>query len=262
MVMEKIVGRNASYYLNDEKSAQVIAEKMAKTLVKIHKTYPNCIQDSNILQQQYELKQRGLLEIMFFINKRCPNFLGFSPPRQRRFIAAVKRLKYIEPKKFRPTLVHLDYEPNHVIVSNGRCIVVDWGEASIGDPAYDVAWTYHKLRLGRAKAKVDLGEYFVKSYEKYNGQRLVNLQFCKDTVAIEMAKWCGLSPFYGNRFRNYAKFVALFFGDVVGELARAMYVYRLRGLMTGHHTSIWSNIEYIQNYATRYLQRDRYGAPN
>ena len=258
MIMERIVAKDASKYFKDEKNAQVIVKKMAKGLVKIHEVDPNCIENSNVLRQQYELKQQKLLEIRFFINKLCPRFLGFSPPHQRRFILAVKQLRCIEPKKVCPTLLHLDHEPNHILVLNGRCIVVDWGEASIGDPAYDVGWTYHKLRLERENAKVDLGEYFVKCYEKYSGQKLVNLQFFKDNVAIEMAKWSGLSPFRTSRFRNYVKLLALFFGDIVGEVTRALYVYRKQRFMAGHHTSVWTNIGYIQSYALRYLEKDRY----
>lgn len=258
MIMERIMAKDASFYLNDEETAKSIVEKMAESLSMIHNVGLDHINNSEALWRQYELKQKLLLEVRSFINKRCTRFLGFCPPPQRRFITAVKRLGYIEPKKVSPTLVHLDYEPNHVLVLDGRCIVVDWGEASVGDPAYDVAWTYHKLRLGREKAKIDLGEYFVKCYEKYSGQKLVNLQFFKDAVAIEMAKWCGLSPFHATRFKNYRKLVSLFFGDIVGEVKRIMYVKRLRRVMAGHHTRVWSNINYIQNYTLRCLESDRY----
>jgi aminoglycoside phosphotransferase (APT) family kinase protein len=264
IIMEKIIGKTASDYLNDEVNAQIIVDKMAKILVRIHKLDPNCIQNSNVLQQQYELRQQGLLKIRFFINKRCINFLGFCPLPQRRFIAAVKRLEEVKPKKFRPALLHLDYGPDHVFVSNRRFIIVDWGLASIGDPAFDVAWTYHKLRLGREMAKMDLGEHFVKRYEKYMGQRLVNLQFCKDMAALEIAAIFGLSPFHAqaSQFRNYAKLVDLTFGNIFGKLLGAKELHRLQRLMALHHTSIWSNIEYIQSYATRYLERDRYNTRN
>lgn len=258
MIMERIMAKDASNYLNDEKNSKIIVKKMAKSLVNIHKVDPKHVENSNVLRQQYELKQQELLEARFFINKRSPRFLGFSPPHQRRFIAAVKKLTCIVPKKVYSTLLHLDYEPNHILVLNGRCIVVDWGEASIGDPAYDVGWTYHKLRLERENAKVDLGEYFVKCYEKYGGQKLVNLQFFKDNVAIEMAKWSGLLPFYGRRSRNYARLLSIFFGDFIGEFMRALHVYRKKKIMAGHHTSVWTNIGYIQSYALRYLERDKY----
>ncbi|UCH32590.1 MAG: aminoglycoside phosphotransferase family protein, partial [Candidatus Bathyarchaeota archaeon] len=198
IIMENIIGRTASHYLNDEAKGQIVIDKMAKILVRLHKLDPNCLQNSNVLQEQYELRQRGLLKLRFFIDKRCMNHLFFCPLRQRRFIAAIKRLEEVKPKKIRPAILHLDYEPDHVLVSNERCIIVDWGETSIGDPAFDVAWTYHKLRLGREMDKMDLGEKFVKTYEKYMGQRLVNLQFCKDMVALELASRFGLSPFHAS----------------------------------------------------------------
>ena len=258
MIMERTVAKTASDYLTDEKNAKVIVKKMAECLVDIHKVNPSYIENSNALRRQYELKQKSLSDMRFFINKYCTNFLGISFLNQRRFIAAVKRLGFTKPQKVCPTLLHLDYEPDHVFILNGRCIVVDWGEASVGDAAYDVAWTYHKLRLGRENTKVDLGEYFVQCYEKHVGQKLVNLQFFKDTVAIEMAMWCGLSPFRGSSFRNYIKLLTLFFGDAIGEIKRALYVYRKQKFMAGHHNTVWTNIGYIQSYAFRYLEKDRY----
>ena len=258
MIMERIRAQDASNYLNDEKTSQIIVKKMAKALVNIHKVDLKHIENSNVLRQQYERKQQELLDARFFINKQGPKFLGFSPPHQRRFIAAVKKLPCTIPKKVCSTLLHLDYEPSHILVLNGRCIVIDWGEASIGDPAYDVAWTYHKLRLERENAKVDLGEYFVQCYEEFSGQKLVNLQFFKDNVAIEMAKWSGLLPFHSRRSKNYARLLSIFFGDFIGEFMRALHVYRKKKIMDGHHTSVWTNINYIQSYALRYLERNRY----
>ena len=258
LIMEKINGKNASYFLNTEENKKFIVEEMAKCLANLHKIDYNCIEKFSAMQQQYEFKQKELFETRFFINKRCIPFLGFCPIDKKKFIKAVKQLGYAEPKKVSLKLIHLDYEPNHILVSNGSLIVVDWGEVSIGDPSYDVAWTYHKLRLGQEKAKVDLGEHFVNCYKKYGGQRLVNLQFFKDMVAIEMAKWCGLSPFRSSRARNYFKLLTLLFGDVAGEIGRKIYLKKLQRFMAGHHTPIWTNIGYIQNYALRYLDCERY----
>jgi aminoglycoside phosphotransferase (APT) family kinase protein len=262
MIMQRIMAKDISHYLNDEKNAQAIVEKMAKCLVKIHNADISYIKNSNILRQHYELKQQRLLETRFFINTHCMRFLGFSPLPQRRFIAAVKKLGFVEPKKVCSTLLHLDYEPNHILELDGQFIVIDWGEAGIGDPASDVAWTYHKLRLERENAKVDLGEYFVKCYEKYSGQKLVNLQFFKDNAAIDMAEWSGLSPFCASSFQNYARLMSLFFGDIVGEVIRTRDISKLQKYMEGHHTSVWTNIRYIQSYALRYLERDRYETMN
>ena len=42
---------------------------------------------------------------------------------------------------FRPSLVHADLGPAHLLVRDGRLAgVIDWGDARIGDPAIDYAW--------------------------------------------------------------------------------------------------------------------------
>jgi len=195
MIMEKVNASDASEFMTNEVAAKHIVKRMAKRLVDIHNTNPWLIEHSDAMYADYKHKQKELLRIRFFITKLCPSFLGFSLPTRRRLITAVKRLGYEQPKKVRPALLHLDYEPNHILILNGTDIVIDWGMTSIGDPAYDVAWIYHKLRLERENAKVDLGEYFVKCYKEYSGKKLVNLQYFKDTVAIEMTRFSGLLPF-------------------------------------------------------------------
>jgi len=125
--------------------------------------------------------------------------------------------------------LHLDYGPDHVLVSNDQAVVIDWGEASVGDSAYDVAWAYHKLRLGRENKK-DLGEYFVDCYQKVAGRRLPNLEYFKQAVALKMVYWCGLRPFHGSTLRNYARLFLMYFGDVLGEVKRSRYVKEMRDL--------------------------------
>jgi aminoglycoside phosphotransferase (APT) family kinase protein len=258
IIMEKIIGKNARHFLNDDLNAQIIVDKMAETLARVHKLDINHLQNSKILRKQYELRKQRLLKIWFFIKKRCPNFLGFCPLRERRFVTAVKQLEEVKLRKHRHTLLHMDYEPDHVLVSNDNFIIVDWRDASIGDPAFDVAWTYHKLRLGRERAKVDLGEYFVMSYEKYLGRRLVNLEFWKDMVAIELALFFHLTPFKARSdLLNYMKLVDLFFGDIIGKILGIQSMQKLRDMMKDHHWEIWSKIEYIQDYVIQYLESGR-----
>jgi len=130
--------------------------------------------------------------------------------------------------------LHLDYGPDHVLVSNDQAVVIDWGEASVGDSA--------------------LGEYFVDCYQKVAGRRLPNLEYFKQAVALKMVYWCGLRPFHGSTLRNYARLFLMYFGDVLGEVKRSRYVKEMRGFMKGHHTSVWCDIEYILNYALDYLE--------
>jgi aminoglycoside phosphotransferase (APT) family kinase protein len=260
MIMEKIAAKNASHFLNDEISAQVIIDQMAESLVMVHKLDPKCIQNSKVLQEQQELGQQQLLKVMFFIKK---GFFVFSRPRQRRFIAAVKRLEEVKPKKFCPAILHGDYHPFHFLVSKGRPVIVDWGMASVGDPAIDVGWTYHILRTEYEMVKVDLGEYFVKCYEKHRGQRLDNLQFGKDIAVFNLASWYGMLPFNSSTFGIFLSFVDHTFGNVYGKLRGSIQVQRARALMVARNQPrIWSNIKYIQSYVTQYLERGRYGKTN
>lgn len=255
IIIEKIIGKNASVFFDDKKNAENIVKKMAKCLVAVHKVDPNSIENSNTLQEQYNIKQHRILKTRQFINEKCMNFLGFCPPYQRRLIAALKKLEIAAPLKTEPSLLHLDYEPNHIIVNdNKKCIITDWGEANIGDPAYDVAWTYHKLKLESHTTKIDLSDWFVEQYKKQGGRNLVNLKIFKDNVAIEMARWCGIPIFCENDFKNYVKLSSLLFGDIIGEFKRRQYVHKKAQIMKSHHTPIWTNIKYIQNYAFQYLE--------
>jgi aminoglycoside phosphotransferase (APT) family kinase protein len=42
---------------------------------------------------------------------------------------------------------HGDFHPDNVILRNGGSVVIDWGPASAGHPAADVAWTVLLFRL-------------------------------------------------------------------------------------------------------------------
>jgi aminoglycoside phosphotransferase (APT) family kinase protein len=45
---------------------------------------------------------------------------------------------------FKPTLLHADLAPEHLLVRDGRLAgVIDWGDARVGDPALDYAWLLH-----------------------------------------------------------------------------------------------------------------------
>lgn len=256
MIIEEILGRDASHFLNDEKDAQAIVDRMAEVLARLHTLDPKCIQESKVLQQQYEYVHRELLKLRFFIQKSAI-LIGSATIRQKRFVAAVKRLEMVRPRKFRPALLHMDYAPGHVLVSNGRCVVVDWGEAAVGDPAFDVAWMYHALRMEKKTNKVDLGEYFVKCYETYMGQNPVNLQFCKDMTALRMALCCNLSPFLPNNFVIFRKLVDFTFGNLVGRLVAPLNMDKLQRRLQRHHSTHGRSVEYYQDYVIQYLESAR-----
>jgi aminoglycoside phosphotransferase (APT) family kinase protein len=49
--------------------------------------------------------------------------------------------------RFATCLTHGDIGPGHVLVTSSGDLagVIDWGDASVGDPVFDLAWTVHAL---------------------------------------------------------------------------------------------------------------------
>lgn len=65
--------------------------------------------------------------------------------------ALVARLRQLAP--LQPRLLHLDYHPLNVLVDGGRIsAVLDWANATTGDPRADVARTYTILRVEPQRA--------------------------------------------------------------------------------------------------------------
>jgi thiamine kinase-like enzyme len=166
----------------------------------VHKLDPARLHYPELMQEQHRFAQFKLLETKILINNI--RMASLSPFRGSKYIEAVRQLEGTKTKShFRPSVLHGDFGPDHVLVTNGRLVVVDWEGASVGDPAYDVGWTYHVLKLeGRTmidhamiesnepdRVKTHLGEHFVKCYENYTGEKLVNLDFYKDIAALKMA---------------------------------------------------------------------------
>lgn len=266
IVMERIPGKIAQSFLTDEAKAKVLVDKMAEILSRLHKLDPNCIPGSSVLQEQYDLGQRKLMKVEILTKKTPMCFFRGCSFRQQRFVAAVKRLEELELKKFRPAILNMDYTPSHFFVSNGRFAIVDWADALVGDPAFDVATAYHYLRIGKEREKLDLGEHFVNSYAKYAGEKLTNIQLCKDRVILKLALWSDLSPFRPSLESNvllFAKLARLTLRRLFEKRASAFAVHQQilqRARMRNHHNIALQNIDSVQNYIIAYLEKNRYSA--
>jgi hypothetical protein len=255
LIIDKIIGKRSSDDLYDN---QLFVEKMAELLVAKHKLNLPSIQQLDCLCKRHDNEKQCLQDLVFFIKNRCINFLGFSPLCQRRFILAVKRIGEAKLEKVRPALLHMDFEANHIIITEKGFSVFDWWDSAIGDPACDVARTYHLTKLGEQISDVDLGEYFVKSYGKYYGKNLPNLQFWKDMFAIRIAIRYGLSPFDRSKLLAYGLVVDLTFGFLYGKIQETRKLRSLKAVHTNHHTLVYSNFQYMQNYALNYLESGGY----
>lgn len=202
IILEKILGKSASHLLRYETEARalVTVDKIAKTLAMIHRLDPKCLHYPELMQERHKFAQRKLSETKFLINSK--RIMSLSPFLGSKYIRAIKQLEGTKTEShFRPSILHGDFGPDHVLVTSGQFVVVDWEGVDVGDPAYDVGWTYHVLKLeGRMiidhariesdepdRVKIHLGEHFVKCYENSVGEKLVNLDFYKDLAAVKLA---------------------------------------------------------------------------
>jgi hypothetical protein len=256
LIMEKIAGNKPAVCYRNNYLALI--EKMANLLVAIHKIRLPAGYELDLLRERHKAEKQNLQDVIFFIKNRCPNFLGFSPLNQRRFVEAIKKLNEFELHKYQPALLHMDFEPNHVLVTERGFSVFDWGDVAIGDPAYDVARTYHILKLIQEPNKPDLANQFVESYERFNKEKLLNLPYWKDMFAVRLSIRYGLSPFDRIKFLNYGLIVDLCLGYLFGRIQTAQRLRPMQALNINHHTPIYSNIKKTQNYALNYLENGRY----
>jgi aminoglycoside phosphotransferase (APT) family kinase protein len=85
-------------------------------------------------------------------------------------------------QKTRPALVHIDYWPGNVLWDeNGISAVVDWEEATCGDPAIDVAYCRMNMAI---KGQAQAADEFLRAYERETGQRVANLAFWELAAAV------------------------------------------------------------------------------
>ena len=95
-----------------------------------------------------------------------------------------ERLPDLEPVE--PSLVHIDYWRGNLLWQEGHiAAVIDWEEASLGDPAEDVA--YCRMDLW-ASVSERLADEFLRCYEQEIGRPIPNLGFW-ELVAAARPLW-------------------------------------------------------------------------
>lgn len=203
IIMEKITGESASNFLDSNENALLTVDLLAKLLASLHKLQPEIlfqtVMKKNSLEEASEFRDSMVSQIRHLVN--VGYITGLSPFARRRYLTTLKKLKEIEMQPCRLALVHCDYGPDHVLLTRKGPVITDWEGIRSGDPAYDVGWVYHIIRLeGQAmidhrfvrtprqgSVDLDLREEFVKCYEKYAGSRPANLEFYKALVALRLA---------------------------------------------------------------------------
>jgi aminoglycoside phosphotransferase (APT) family kinase protein len=125
-----------------------------------------------------EADQRFLLdgndEVVWFLrNEKSKEHMLRHPDGRSSWQAVHDLLPTIQPVP--PALMHIDYWLGNILWQKGRITaVLDWEEASFGDPGYDVAYLRLELAmLGGAP----LADAFLAAYEQANGRSLPTLAF-------------------------------------------------------------------------------------
>jgi aminoglycoside phosphotransferase (APT) family kinase protein len=119
------------------------------------------------------------------------------------------------------SLIHGEYHLDHTLITDEKILkVIDWENARIGDPAFDVGYAYHYVKLVRGNGNLKLGEEaaadFLFEYTKhFHGDIDQRLEFYKLVgllgVAIVVSSWVSSPADVYKRFGNKAFARALTF---------------------------------------------------
>ena len=140
--------------------------ELAQTLAKIH-AIPLAAADRRFLLDGNE-------EVVWFLrNEKAKEKMCAHPDGRSIWQAVHDLLPTIQPVP--PALVHIDYWLGNILWQDGRITaVLDWEEASFGDPGYDVA--YLRLELAMLGGET-LADAFLAAYVQANGRPVTNLTF-------------------------------------------------------------------------------------
>lgn len=177
IIMEKIQQSNPP-------DGYVFIDAAAKSLVGIHSVTSNEIKDILKVKKGYpicDLKEiEGLMVVSMLTSLGKPWV----------FTKIFNYAKKLESDRieFRLRLIHGDYGFDNIIYSDGKAYVIDWENAEIAEPTFDVAYAYNFLEFddeisGRTDRK--LSEAFIESYERYGGT-ILEFQFYRKLAALKL----------------------------------------------------------------------------
>jgi aminoglycoside phosphotransferase (APT) family kinase protein len=149
------------------------ARKLAKMLARIH-AIP-CGQE----EQRFLLK--GNEEVSWFVKYDAP------PTYMQEYPGGAdlwRLMKDLQPKlqADTPALLHIDYWSGNILWHEDEIsAVIDWEEASYGDPACDVAYAMMNITL---MGFPEAADEFLKVYKSELGREIKNLEFWKLAASV------------------------------------------------------------------------------
>lgn len=147
--------------------------ELAVTLARIHAIPVTAVETSFLLNANTEV-------VWFLKSGQVPDYMQQHPQGETIWQAVHDLLPSLQP--VRPSLVHVDYWTGNLLWAEGRITaVLDWEEASYGDPGYDVAYMRAELAL---LGGMSLADQFLAAYEAEYGRPVANLPLWELAAAV------------------------------------------------------------------------------
>jgi aminoglycoside phosphotransferase (APT) family kinase protein len=116
-------------------------------------------------------------------------------------------------------LIHGEYHPGHVLITDNNGLkVIDWESVQIGDPAFDVGYAYHMIKMinnYNSNSGEVIAQRFVSEYSKnFQGDVHQRLDFYKVIgilgVAVVVSSWISnpLEAYRGFGYKSLARSIA------------------------------------------------------
>ncbi len=152
--------------------AQEIIPQLAELLARLHALDHNGLNDAPL----YQATVAGTLVRMLLWSREMGNAT------LRQMIARLKpEVAKIQSRPHR--LIHGNPQLHHVTVHEGKLIgLLNWEQAAIGDPRWDVMTAAHGLR----KYSPALADQLVNWYETFTGKRIDNRPFWYALVSVRL----------------------------------------------------------------------------
>jgi aminoglycoside phosphotransferase (APT) family kinase protein len=177
IIMERIMSTD----VKDEFGA---IDAAARSLAEIHGLDPRELEGILRNSGSYPEREFGglkaLIGICAFSTFRLPTaFVDYW-----RFVNGLER----SPVEGRSRLIHGDFGFDNTIYNNGRSYVVDWENAEVAEPTFDVAYAYNFLdfddeSVGRSGDR--LSERFLRAYRRFGGDPR-DFEFYRRLAALKL----------------------------------------------------------------------------
>ncbi len=203
MIMEKIDGASSSNFFNDKANALATVDMLAKLMASLHNVNPDILSKADLPKKMPVQAVRFRENVLSGLRDQISigYITSLSPLIRRKYLKAVKKLEELQTKGSQMTLIHADFGPDHVLLSDKGPVITDWEGIRVGDSAYDLGWLYHVVGLEghimidhrfvkaskQTTFNLDIGEEVVRRYEKYAGSLPENLEFYKSLTALKLA---------------------------------------------------------------------------